>query len=350
MVEAHSATPARNFAHELVGGPVAPALQATIDALKGAVAILGASGDVLAVNSAWRAAAADEEVGHCPLGDNYLDWCRTLEEEFAGASFARRVARVLAGVDKAFESVWRPAGGSCEVRVCVARIKGQIPARFLVSHEISRTSLLDVEDCVLRAQIEERERLAAELHDSVGQNLVCLGLGLTRLRRLPSQEPELAAILDDMAASLQQAHAEIRTLSFLLQPPWLEERGAFEKAICDLVAGFARRSGLQAKCEASKVTLCRARQLTLFRILQETLVNVHRHARADNLEVELARRGRSVVLKVHDDGHGMAAPEGAPPNPGVGILGMRARLRKFGGDLLIVSGRDGTTVTAKLPV
>jgi two-component system NarL family sensor kinase len=92
------------------------------------------------------------------------------------------------------------------------------------------------------------------------------------------------------------------------------------------------------------------RELTLFRILQEALVNIRRHAHADLVEVEMARCGRQVILKVRDNGRGMSAPEGAPQQPGVGVMGMRTRLRQFGGDLRIVSGLDGTTIVAKLPV
>jgi signal transduction histidine kinase len=346
MVEAHSSISTARRSGRLAGSPTL--LQAAIDALKTPVAILAGSGAVLGTNEAWR--AADEDGACCPEGENYLDWQRTMQDDIADATLMRGVARVLAGAQKRFERS-RRLSPATELNISVRRVEGAAPARFLVSHAFVTESVAeDVEERVLAAQIEERERLASELHDSVGQNLVCLGLGLTRLRRLTQPESEIAGVVCDMGALLQEAHAEIRTISFLLQPPWLEERGVvFSKAICDLVAGFGRRAGLQATVEAQEIpSLCRGRQLTLFRILQEALVNIHRHARADTIAVELVKQGRQVVMTVRDNGRGMLAVEGAAPNAGVGILGMRARLRKWGGDLRIVTGPDGTTLVAKL--
>jgi signal transduction histidine kinase len=324
---------------------------ATIEALRAPAAILVASGLVVAANRAWRAAAADEAATFCPVGEVYPDWAATTGA-FADASFTAALALVLAGASRELSRSVRAGERDGEIQVCVRRIEGQSPARFLVVHErLAAPREADAEDRVLKAQIEERERLAADLHDSVGQNLVCIGLGLARLNRQAEAGSEAAAVVADISASVQEAHTAIRTLSFLLQPPWVEGPGGFETAIGELASGFARRAGLQAKVVVSPVPrLCRGRQLTLFRVLQEALVNVHRHAHADAVEVELAARGRGVVLSVRDNGEGVAAPEGVTPSPGVGLLSMRARLRRFGGDLGFVSGSGGTTLTAKLAI
>ena len=318
------------------------------------VAILGADGEVLAFNESWSETAGAFGGHAAAILENYLDWCAGLENRVGAQAVARAVNRVLTGRETGCDQNFlvRAAGTRKPVRVRVDRVGDGEPARFLISHEFLDPVRDDIEARVLSAQIEERERLAAELHDSVGQNLLCLDLGLTRLSRLAPATGEVSAIIADMAASLHQAHAEIRTLSFLLHPPWLEQRGAFVDAIRDLVAGFARRSGLEAGVDivGFPCRLTSAQELTLFRVLQEALVNVHRHARARSVEVEMARRGANVVLKVQDDGVGMAAGEAATPGGGVGLSSMRQRLRQLGGDLRIVSGLDGATLVAKLPV
>ena len=351
MVEAHSSSiePLRLPGHAgHAGHPRAPSVPAMLDALHIPAAILAKSGEVLAANAAWEAAWPSDHEPAPALGANYLDWCRA--QVWDGVSLAGGVERVLSGRSKAWEQTCRPGQTAPPLCVRVRAIERTAPGRFLVTHEaVGCMSAEDLEDRVLAAQMEERERLASELHDSVGQNLVCLGLGLTRLRR--AAEPEVEGIVGEMTQSLQQAHAEIRTLSFLLQPPWLDEPEAFERALRALVAGFSRRAGLRANVRVAGGVegLSDPHQLALFRIVQEALVNVYRHARADLVEIELLRRSRLIILKVRDNGRGMPAPEGVAPTPGAGILGMRARLRRLGGELSIVSSQDGTTITAKLP-
>jgi signal transduction histidine kinase len=320
-----------------------------IEAFRPPSALLDRCGEVLAGNRAWRAASQDGR-GACAVGENYLDWLRDDDAVGGGEVLARGVAGVLCGLWRSHERICRL--GPTHLRVCVRQIDGQAPPLFLISLEDYADEVGLSDDRVMAAQQEERQRLAGELHDSVGQNLVALTLNLTRLRNASPPEPALQGIVDEMAAALQQTHAEIRTLSFLLQPPWEDAGGSIETALRDLATGFARRAGLQvdARIDRLRSTLCRRRQLTLFRILQEALVNVHRHARASAVEVELQQRPRHIILKVRDDGRGIQAPDGARLCAGVGLKNMRARLHEFGGDLLIVSDGSGTTLTAKLPV
>jgi signal transduction histidine kinase len=352
MVNPH-ASPGASRPSSRKGGGVDSTLKSVIEALDLPIAVLDASGNVLAVNGAWAVAPEGcDRRSACLVGDNYLDWCETLGPRTAGSSLANGARRVLAGMRPAYSQTARiaPTGGGREVQVRIRRLGRASRRLCLVAHEPAAVSD-EFEDRLLSAQLEERERLAAELHDSVGQSLVCLGLGLTRLRRLTQSSAELEPVVADMEQALQQAHAEIRTLSFLLLPPWLDEPGAFVNAVRDLVTGFASRSGLRVTVEVAPVPrdLTEARELALFRTLQEALVNIHRHAHAEVVEVVLGHRGKSVFLKVRDDGCGMTAPEGVAPHPGVGLVSMRARLRKFGGDLRIVSGHDGTTLTARVP-
>ena len=225
--------------------------------------------------------------------------------------------------------------------------------RFLVSHEEiteftqARYSAGEVGERILEVQAEERQRLATELHDSIGQSLVSLGLWLSRLQMVTPQtdgwnRPKVA---------LKEAQSQIRTLSYLLRPPWPEQECGLENAVRQFVQGFGQRAGLTAevRLHGPPCRVDRSRELTLFRILQEALVNVHRHAHANGVLVELANHGNEVTLQVTDNGHGFQAPEGAAVAPGVGILGMRTRITHFGGELSIESRSDGTTLSVRLP-
>src|SRR5205085_621597 len=141
--------------------------------------------------------------------------------------------------------------------------------------------------------------VAQELHDSVGQHLVCVGLGLSRLR-MASLNAELVAEVDETAAALKEAQAQVRTVSYLLHPRWSDEHGTVEDAVREFAEGFGRRAGLHitVKVTGQSCALDRARELTLFRILQEALVNVHRHARARHVTVELTSTPGLVTMQV----------------------------------------------------
>ena len=345
---------ARRF-HVLEGAAVSASAQAILDALDALgspLAILADSGDVVSANAAWCDTSAENGDVICPERGDYLAWCGTMADGL-GESMAEGVGRVLDGSQRSYEQTLHRPGAVEAVRVHVRRIEHEAPPLFLVSHElVAPDEVDDVEGRVLDARAEERETLAAELHDSVGQSLVCLGLGIDRINIASPPDSELAAILREMSNTLHRAHEEIRTLSFLLRPPWDDTPGAFERAVRELVDGFARRAGLLARIIVSgpPSPLCKRRELALFRILQEALVNIHRHAHADVVKVVLEYRADDVSLTIRDNGRGIASPEGVPPPRGVGILGMRARVEYFGGDLRILSDKSGTTVRANMPV
>jgi signal transduction histidine kinase len=348
MIDAHTSSVTLDFPKRIGVLRVSPSLKSIVDALDRPLALLDDSGILLTANDAWRQSLS----GACVEGENYLDWCETLDDATAGRRLVKGVKRVLSGAHPTYDQTVRAPSNKDEddVHVRIRRIAHLNAGLCLISHEPAAVDDAELEDRILIAQVEERERLAADLHDTVGQDLVCIGLGLTRLRRLPTRRAEFEAVIAEMADALEHAHLEIRTMSFLLWPPWLDEPGAFTKAIRDLLDGFSRRTGLRSDLEVTGApnALCRAGELTLFRVLQEALVNVHRHAHADSVEVTLAHHRKFVALTVRDDGLGMTAPEVAAP--GVGLLSMRARLAKLGGDLRIASGPDGTTLVATLRV
>lgn len=317
---------------------------------------------MIRVNSSWRAATAvpGSPTIDCGPGASYPEVCEAAASDVLGATALRSgLRRVLTGRRRTFEHDCGPIrdGSERRYRVRIGRLDHFEPARFLVEHE-EITELTQAQDAiqqfgerVLEVQAEERQRLAMDLHDSVGQNLVSLGLGLAQLRIVAPQTHGIARIISDMTDSLQEAHAQIRSLSYLLNPPWPEHGRTLESTVQEFVQGFGRRAGLrvQVRLQGGSWQIDRARELTIFRILQEALVNVHRHAHANVVVVELVHEPDVVMLNVRDDGHGFPSRDGATSPLGVGIMGMRARVRQLGGELHIVSGPTGTALTVKIP-
>jgi len=339
-----------------------PLLQSTLDALSTPVALLDQTGDLVGTNAAWRELASRPGLNSVigDIGANYLKICEAATAEMTGAGVLRNgLIAVLAGRQRVFERTCRVVqdGAARDFRVRIKRLDHYVPSRFLVSQEEiteltqARETAREVGERVFEVQAEERERLATELHDSIGQSLVSLGLWLSRLRMVTPQTEGVEAIIKDMSSALEEAHAQIRTLSYLLRPPWPEQEGGLENAIRQFVQGFGQRAGLttEVNLPGPPCRVDRARELTLFRILQEALVNVHRHAHASVVRVQFVNRAKELMLQISDDGRGFTAPTGGTVTPGVGILGMRARIMHFGGELSIDSGGKGTTLTVRLP-
>ncbi len=211
---------------------------------------------------------------------------------------------------------------------------------------------------LLRLQDEEHRRLARELHDSTAQNLAVLLLGM---RRLTAQASSLEAgtreTLAECQALAEQCANEVRTFSYLLHPPLLEELG-LAGAVRDYADGFAQRSGLRVDLEVSPNVerLSREKELALFRVLQESLANVHRHSGSKTVSIRLTQLRGETRLEVQDTGRGVELKNGPgsgekePSKLGVGVAGMRERLRQLGGRLQFESDHRGTTVRASLPL
>jgi two-component system, NarL family, sensor kinase len=210
---------------------------------------------------------------------------------------------------------------------------------------------------LLKLQDEERRHLARELHDTTVQALTALVLNLTALETsAPTLDAKSCNRLSDSLALAEQCAREVRTLSYLLHPPLLDEVG-LGAAVRHYVEGFAQRSGLQVAldlpCELGR--LPGDAETALFRVVQESLTNIHRHSGSRQARVRLACPASEVRLEVEDGGKGIP-PEiredtnGTASGLGVGILGMRERLRQLGGQLEIHSNGHGTTVRAVLPL
>jgi signal transduction histidine kinase len=219
----------------------------------------------------------------------------------------------------------------------------------LVEHRYN-SILDDIGEQLVSLQEEERRRIAQELHDSTAQHLVAIELLMMRMRTLVQQRVGADTVLDQMKSSLKQAQRELRIFTYLLHPPDLRSEG-LKTTMERFIDGFADRTGIVARTSISNGidALPYVMQRSVLRIVQEALANVHRHAQADVVTVKLVLRQERVDLRIADNGRGIAEGSRSLPHHGVGIPGMRARARHFGGDVKIFSGRRGTLVAAMIP-
>ena len=237
------------------------------------------------------------------------------------------------------------------------RLEKEIAERTLAEQKLraSQHSLRELSGRLLQMQDAERRHLGRELHDSVGQYLAVLKMGLEVLKA----DKGSAADTEDQQFSeclrlVDQSITEIRTMSYLLYPPMLEEMG-LEMAIGWYLDGFAKRSGVRTSFEMPQSVgrLHRDAELAIFRILQESLTNIHRHSGSPTAQVRLIKTDREVSIEIHDQGTGIPTPvlesaRDACGTSGVGLRGMTERMRQLGGTLEVLSGTTGSTVRAIL--
>ena len=205
---------------------------------------------------------------------------------------------------------------------------------------------------LLRVQDEERRRIARELHDSLGQDLTAAKISLDMLAQEYRGDSKY---LCDARALVDRSISDTRTLSHLLHPPLLDEAG-FLSAAKWYVDGFGQRSGIATKLEfpIQVHRLPRRTEIALFRILQEALTNVHRHSGSRAVNVYVVVNKFVVVLKVQDFGKGIPREVldrlWKSGNVGVGLAGIRERLKELSGLLEIESNVDGTILKATIPI
>ena len=217
-------------------------------------------------------------------------------------------------------------------------------------------SLQNLSQRLLRVQDEERRRVARDLHDSSGQTLAALKLSLEVLQRKLTNDTVISGELGGIALLANDALQEIRTTSYLLHPPLLDEVG-FTSAAQWFVEGFARRSGMKVRIEFAPLAerLPNSIETALFRVLQESLTNVHRHSGASEVEVRFLREADAVILEVRDYGRGipqelLSRLGQSVRDSGVGLSGMCERLNELKGDLEITSADPGTRLRAIVPL
>ena len=208
---------------------------------------------------------------------------------------------------------------------------------------------------ILSLQDDERRRIARELHDSLGQYLVSLKVNLDLLSPTAS-EPRQRALISECLNAVEECLSDTRTISHLLHPPLLDEAG-FASAARWYCEGFAERSGIQVDLDIPSELrrLDREVETTLFRILQEGLTNVHRHSGGSKVGIALELDAEQVHLKIRDDGKGIEKDRlerlsEDDSEAGVGLAGMRERVRELGGSFAIGSANPGTTIVITIPV
>jgi len=217
-------------------------------------------------------------------------------------------------------------------------------------------SLQNLSQRLLRVQDEERRRVARDLHDSSGQTLTALKLSVGLLQKKLANGERMGEELTSIARLADEALQEIRTTSYLLHPPMLDEAG-FTSAAQWYLEGFARRSGMKVRTDFAPEAerLPNAIETALFRVLQESLTNVHRHSGASEVEVRFLRDAHAVILEVRDYGCGMPQEllsrlGQSHRDSGVGLSGMCERLNELKGNLEIASADPGTRLRAIVPL
>jgi len=223
--------------------------------------------------------------------------------------------------------------------------------------DLDRTNqnLRELSTRLMQLQDDERRRLARELHDSVGQMLAALGMNLAAVGTDIERLTKTANTVNDSAALVQELSQEVRTISHLLHPPLLDEAG-LASALRWYTEGFAQRSKINVDLEvpADFGRLDRESETAIFRTVQECLTNIHRHSGSRTARIRIAASNGQVCVEVEDRGNGIPPEKqfemASNGTPGVGLRGMRERLRQLGGSLDIHSNSKGTLVVARLPV
>jgi two-component system NarL family sensor kinase len=223
-----------------------------------------------------------------------------------------------------------------------------------IDRRMAEKKLRELSLSVLHLQDDERRRVARDLHDTTGQTLAALKMTLHNLESQVAKNPDSAALFVEINELADQALREIRTTSYLLHPPLLDEAG-FASAASWYIDGFNKRSPIQVRLQLPEGTrLPAAVEIVLFRILQESLTNITKHSGSAAVDVVLEVGEGATTLSVKDYGKGIPAKmlakmNGSGPDVGVGIAGMRERVKELGGSLEIQSDATGTVLRASVP-
>src|SRR5215469_5095909 len=221
----------------------------------------------------------------------------------------------------------------------------EIPVNFVKISSKVQSGESSLSAKLLEAQDNERRKISRELHDSVGQSLTAAKIGLAQLKT-KLKATELAS-LNEIEEMVDEALEEVRTVSYLLHPPTLDLMG-LRSSIVWYAEGFEQRTGIRTSVESPEFLpqFEAAAETTLFRIVQETLTNVHKHAMASEVRICAAVTADEFQLKIHDDGAGF----GDRCREGVGIRGMRERLKELNGTLEVKSSKHvGSSIAVTIP-
>ena len=299
---------------------------------------------IVLTGSGMSTAATEQAVrSRAPLGSLIL-----LERPFRPVTLSSAVRTALAARTRQYEIRDHLREREAAEQVLL-RVQNVLESKM----EERTEALRKLSSRLMHVQDEERRRIARELHDSLGQYLAAAKINL---EVLSAGKNNGNGHLHEAQHLIDRAISDIRTLSHLLHPPLLEEAG-FGSAARWFVEGFGRRSGIAARLRmpAKLDRLPSELETTLFRILQEALTNVHRHSGSRDVEVRLTVYLSVVTLAIDDNGKGIPRDVlerfgKSGVNLGVGLAGMRERVKELGGRLEIESDKSGTRLRAIIPI
>lgn len=342
-------------------------LQSSLDALTGHVVVLDGTGTVIASNAAWQKFAAAQ--GLSGPGAGRLNYLALYRKPLARQREAQRIGEtlksLLSGSIRSARVIhaWPLKNKIHWFQLNAARFECWGDTFVVVANE-DVTAIKEAEQAsgemaerLLTLQEEERQRIAEEIHDSTAQHLVAIGLNVMKLKSRVAAKGEFSGLFEDINASLQETSKELRSFTYLLHPPRLDEDGLHATAE-QYAHGFGYRTGLRVNVSITDAADSAPFEIQrcVFRIIQEGLTNIHRHASASRVRLVVRYIRQQLHLVLCDDGVGMnGSGEGEreasfATSMGVGIPGMKARLRQFGGELVIRSGRRGTCLHAMIPL
>jgi signal transduction histidine kinase len=330
-------------------------LQTTIDALDARIVLLDGDGKIIAVNEPNN--CADMSVGL-----DYMEVWKSKVDSIETRHISDGIRRLISGDLTEFCGIYPFSYGAEKswFQIRMKRFQIDNVARVVVAHE-NVTEIKQAHEAqqhltglLLRAQDEERRRIARDIHDITAQDIATIKAKLSRLQLAQSEDSRSAKTLGDTASICDHVITDLRTLSYLLHPPLLDEAGLIP-ALRWFVRGFVQRSGVEVQLNFTEDIgrLETDVEVALYRVVQESLTNVYRHSGSTKAGVDITKAQDAILVRIRDEGHGFAAsslPHNTTPatSIGVGILGMQQRLKQLGGEIDIDSSCQGTAVTARI--
>jgi signal transduction histidine kinase len=339
-------------------------LQSAIDAMPSPIALVGGNGKVVAVNESWSGFGEPSPfIGSDKgVGCNYFEICESVAQSEDTQQVCDAVRDLISGKRDQFWGVYHCGRGigRLHFQVRMNRFYTDEMPWVVMAHE-DVTEIKQAHDAhkqltalLLRAQDDERRRIARDLHDVTVQNVVAIKTDLNRIQKLSQHvDSNINEKLKESVGLSDQVIHELRTLSYLLHPPLLDELGLIP-ALQWFIRGFNERSEIQLNLviKGDIARLPGDVETALFRVTQESIANIHRHSGSSDGTVTVTFERYTAIVQIADHGRGFSGRwrdrvDGTFA-PGVGIMGMRQRLEQLGGHLDIESNRQGTTVTARI--
>jgi PAS domain S-box-containing protein len=346
-------------------------LRLVLDTLPVGVAVVNRASDIILNNPAsdriWSAVIHSGRERYARTRAWWHDTGKEVEPEewastralLAGESALNEVVDIEAfdGVRKVIQNSAVPIRDANEEITGAVIINEDISARDAAERNLNESlgQMRALAGRLLRAQDDERRRIAQMLHETTAQDLAALKMQLARLKGVALSEADGAALAESIELA-DRSMTGIRTLSYVLHPPFLDEAGLLS-ALRWYVSGFSERSGIEVALDLpdTLARLPRETETALFRVVQEALLNIHHHAHSPTALIRLRTDARHLTLEIEDHGRGMPPalvaelPTGGV-GLGVGVAGMRERLQQLGGTLEIQTSDRGTTVRVQIPL